>query len=382
MKNIPKPFQKGRYWYFWCPMPDGSRKCRSTGETSQRLAKVKIHEMLEEMKAGLTEMTFRDYAEPFFTEDDPRIKWKRLQTNTVGESYRTASRTRLENHVFTDTQFCRLLMSEITPRDCQALFARLEAKLGRRNILDKVRQVLSVIFNDAVENDDIPKNPMRRLGRIQYESKAHAILSKEQLRALFADHSIWGDEMGWRVFRLALLTGMRQGEVLALSWRQVDLDEKTILIDRAWKTKTELGLPKWNKVRTIPICPEAVRILKDQRDESIRLRPSDLVFCYDDGSRLGITWWIKRFHAALESKKIAWREEGIKPHGLRHAVNTYLLEAGANPIMIDEYLGWSKRPQQLTRVQVGYTHPEMWDLTSIPATIEALFTQASGIPQA
>lgn len=391
MQNIPQPFQKGKYWYFWCPMPDGSRKCISTRETSKKYAKIRIHEKLEELAAGHTELTFAEYAAPFFTTKDPRVQWKQME-GKLGETYRAGSRARLDNHVLDDKKFCSLLLTEITSRDCQRFFARLEERIGRCNTMEKVRQVLSVIFTEAVENGDIPRNPMRRLGQITYEKKPHTILTKEQLRLLFAESpGVWGDELGYRVFLFAALTGTRMGEVLALQWRQINFELGKATIDRAWKTATEAGLPKWNKIRTIPLCPSVIDILSTQRDSSIRLDKDDLVFCYDDGDRLGITWWLKRFHKALETVKyeengrekvgIDWRVLGIKPHGLRHAFNTYALEAGGNPIMIDEYLGWSKKPAQLTAVQTGYTHPETWDLSSIPPLIEAIVKPRSGVPQ-
>lgn len=382
MRNIPEPFQKGKYWYAWMPQPDGTRKCRSTRETSKKYAKRRVRQWIEEFEAGHTEQSFREYAEPFFTESDPRIAWKRLRDKSVGESYRKACRARLVDHVFTDETFCRLPMRAITPRDCQQLFVRLEGRMGRRNILEKTRQTISVIFTTALDNDDIPKNPMRNLGTIDHEKKPHTILTIEALRSLFAEKpGVWKDGLAWRVFRLALLTGMRQGEILALQWRQVDLDAGKVVIDRAWKQKDEIGLPKWNKTREIPVSSSVTDILKEQQEESVMVGKEHLVFGYDDGSRLGITWWLKHFHDALEAKSIDWKARGIKPHGLRHAVNTYLLEAGANPILIDTYLGWSKHPPQLTKVQNMYTHPEMWDMSKIPETIEALFTPASDAPQ-
>lgn len=391
MHNIPKPFQKGKYYYFWLPMPDGSRKCVSTRETSKKYAKIKIYEMMKELEEGHSELTFGEYAEPFFTDRDPRIQWKRMQ-GKIGKTHQDASRARLERYVFTDEKFCSLPLKEITPRDCQQLFVRLEKRLGLSNTLEKCRGVISLIFNEAVENGDIPRNPMRRLGQIQYEKQHHTILTKEQLRLLFAEApGVWGDELGYRVFLFAALTGMRMGEILALQWRQVDLELGKVTIDRAWKTLTEAGLPKWNKIRTIPLSQTVIDILTAQRESSIRLDKEDLVFCYDDGDRLGVTWWLKRFHKALETLRyeengrekvgIDWKELGIKPHGFRHAVNTYALEAGGNPIMIDEYLGWSKKPAQLTAVQTGYTHPETWDLSSIPPLIERIIKPGLGVPQ-
>ena len=69
---------------------------------------------------------------------------------------------------------------------------------------------------------------------------------------------MWDDYQTYAVFSTAAKTGMRCGEVLALSWSVVDLASGSISIHQAWKDNHELGLPKWDKIRAIPVVDSIV----------------------------------------------------------------------------------------------------------------------------
>ena len=94
MKNIPTPFRKAGspYLYYWEPQSNGTRRQRSTGASSMKRARAVIHERMKELEQDHSDKSFREYAEPYFTENDPRIHWKRLQNKSVGETYRKQTR--------------------------------------------------------------------------------------------------------------------------------------------------------------------------------------------------------------------------------------------------------------------------------------------------
>ncbi len=120
---------------------------------------------------------------------------------------------------------------------------------------------------------------------------------------------------------------MRRGEILALKWKFIDFTNNVIFIKLAWKMKNEIGQPKWNKERIVPIPQITYNSLQQLKSESIRIAPDDLVFCYDDSSRFGGTWWIKRFKRAMEKAGIDKKSRNLKPHSFRHTLNTLLRNA-------------------------------------------------------
>ena len=70
------------------------------------------------------------------------------------------------------------------------------------------------------------------------------------------------------------------------SLQNVHLEEGFIHVLRAWKELEEIGAPKWDHVRSVPFLLFSDRIVKrleELKEQSIRIAPTDLVFCYDDG---------------------------------------------------------------------------------------------------
>jgi integrase len=147
---------------------------------------------------------------------------------------------------------------------------------------------------------------------------------------------------------------MRRGEILALTWEHVHFEDMYVNVVRAWKDRDEIGSPKWDHTRSVPFLLFADRLVKrleELKEQSIRIAPDDLVFCYDDGSRFGNTWWKKRFSAAMYKAGIAPKARNLSPHSFRHTLNTLLRDRGKDSAKIREVLGWRQE-----KTQENYTH--------------------------
>jgi integrase len=155
-------------------------------------------------------------------------------------------------------------------------------------------------------------------------------------------------------FYLAAVTGLRRGEILALRWRHIDFDQLVLTVREAWKGGQEIGPPKWEHNRLVPLSSRTIDRLVRLQGASIRLGPDDFVFCYDNGPRFGETWWRKRFCAAMEQAGIDWRSRRLTPHSFRHTINTIVRDSGHDPAKIRAVLGWMDEA-----IQDNYTH---WDL--------------------
>lgn len=127
----------------------------------------------------------------------------------------------------------------------------------------------------------------------------------------------------------------------------------------AWKGGAEIGLPKWDHLRVVPISSRTVGKLYQLQAESIRLAPEDFVFAYDDGSHIGETWWRKRFCKAMKRAGIDWQARHLCPHSFRHTINTLVRNSGHDPAKVRAILGWMDEA-----VQANYTH---WDLDHLKA---------------
>jgi integrase len=134
----------------------------------------------------------------------------------------------------------------------------------------------------------------------------------------------------WRaMILLALRTGMRQGELLALRWQDVDLVAGRVVVRRSI-VRGRVGTPKSGRAREIPLGREVLDSLKRQR----HLR-GELVFC--DASGRGLT--------KGECKHPLWRacrRAGLRHigwHVLRHTFASHLVMRGATLKAVQELLG-------------------------------------------
>ncbi|MEX0784467.1 MAG: site-specific integrase [Dehalococcoidia bacterium] len=160
------------------------------------------------------------------------------------------------------------------------------------------------------------------------------------------------DGTEWYVpFYLALFTGMRRSELLALRWSDVDLDRGHAAVKRTVHRLRNGSIvfrgPKSAKGRrTIALPPSTVVLLREHQEkqrarrvflQSPSLSESDLVFSRMDGSPI-----------PPDSLSQAWRRltrqhgfGGIRLHDARHTHASLLLKAGTHPKVVQERLGHS-----------------------------------------
>ncbi len=161
-----------------------------------------------------------------------------------------------------------------------------------------------------------------------------------------------GRERFAEVFELALRTGLRIGEVLALSWDDVDLKAGTIRVRRSVRRHLGgaglvLSEPKTAASRRrIPLPPGCVELLARQRDRQARHKAASrggwsetgLVFTTLMGTTLDPVHVSKAFSVACERSGV----RRIRFHDLRHTCATLMLESGADLVIVKDLLGHSK----------------------------------------
>ena len=139
------------------------------------------------------------------------------------------------------------------------------------------------------------------------------------------------EPLWYAMITVALHTGLRVGELLALRWGDLDLRRGEMQV---WRSVVEghVDTPKSGKPRKIPLNDTVVRVLKTHK----HLR-SELVFCQDDGSMLTdgqIKCPLYRIRRRAGIVDVAW-------HGLRHTFATQLAMRGIPVKAIQELLGHS-----------------------------------------
>lgn len=365
--NYPQPYRRpsGYYSFNYKDPRTGLWKQKSTGALALKEAREAIKRFIDSLDRGDSRITLRQYAEPFYDWDRcPRINRALKEGRTIGRRHAQNCRRAIQSHVLTD-KLADIPIAEIR----RAHLIDFRDRLSRKHSIGTVNNVMNAIkglFTEAYYREDISKNPGAQIGAIRRVAPTIGILTQEEVRRLL--HQEWSSQTARRLFMVAVHTGMRAGELLAMNWSQVDWQASTLRVNAAWKSPTERGLPKWNKVREIPLTEQVMEVLAEIREDSVRIGPNDLIFCYEDGTRIGATFWYRRFiqaglaaglvkKAPSDAGYVNARGEKIKPHSLRHGLNTHLLDAGADPYKVRLMLGWSDTGvKSLSAVQLGYTH--------------------------
>jgi integrase len=211
-----------------------------------------------------------------------------------------------------------------------------------------IHRILRSALARAVEQQLLARNPAdtfkKRLPKV--ERRPMATLSAEQAQRLLA--AIKHTRVYWPVL-LALATGMRRGEILALRWRNVDLERGALRVVESLE-QTKLGLrfkaPKNNKPRTIALpafALEDLRCLKREQAEEllalgVRQTGETLVCGRADGEPKSPLALSQEFARLVGRTKDIPR---VRFHDLRHSHATQLLRDGVHAKVMSQRLGHS-----------------------------------------
>jgi integrase len=242
-----------------------------------------------------------------------------------------------------------------------------------------IHVILKSSLARAVEQQSLARNPAdifsTRLPKI--ERKELTTLTVEQSAHLL--ESIKDAHIYWPVL-LALTTGMRRGEILALRWKNVELDRGTLRVMESLE-QTKAGLrfkaPKTDRTRAITLPAfviDELRHLKRVQAETllrlgIRQSGETLVCCREDGEPKqpgSVTGEFARLTSKIEDLP------RVRFHDLRHSHATQLLADGIHPKIAQERLGHST----ITTTMDLYSHVTDTMQADAAARLDAAFRPA------
>jgi integrase len=239
----------------------------------------------------------------------------------------------------------KLKLKSLTPAHVQGLYRdRLDSGLAPATV-HKVHVILHKALAQAVRWSLVPRNVSESVRPPRPTPEEMCPLSPEEARRLL--EAARGNKLEV-LYVLAIHTGMRQGELLALKWQDVNLENATIGIRRTL-TKSGgrllLGETKTKKsCRTVRLTETVVRSLREhlarQMEDIGRLgdlyKDDGLVFTSGVGTVINPTNLRKRSFATLLERANLPR---IRFHDLRHTCATLLLGRNVHPKYVQELLG-------------------------------------------
>lgn len=224
-----------------------------------------------------------------------------------------------------------------------------ELKLAPKTVKN-THGVLHKALGKAVELGYMKRNVSEGCELSPVAKTEMLVLSDKQVH-IFLDAAS-GDQYR-DVFFVAVNTGMRENEVLGLSWSQVDFDKQTICINQQLVRGSKkqgatyrIDVPKHHKVRTIKVMPKVMACLREVRKKQLEMRlrmgngwqnVNDLVFTHADGRNYCDA--VVRKHFKKIVKRIGLPK--LRVHDLRHTFATLALQGGVDYKTLSNALGHS-----------------------------------------
>ncbi len=246
--------------------------------------------------------------------------------------------------------FAQKPLNRITVQDVQKFFKKVSSEGYRAKgftisdkTLNKVKVLLSTIFNDAL-NEDPPivlKNPvfglkLRPKKRLGKKKPVFIKSSEDVLSFLTAAKEIGGDT--FLLASLALMSGLRKQEMIALRWECLDLENRVLEIkekyQQASKTIVDGTKGGTEETRLVPIPNELIEILIKHRQVSKYKEPHDFVLARAGGRHYqarAVNYLIE--HVRTRSNVFS------TVHGLRHTYGREFVLKTGNQKALQAILG-------------------------------------------
>lgn len=232
-------------------------------------------------------------------------------------------------------------LARYTARDVQAFVTKLEDdELSNKTIRNYVG-ILSAMFKYAVRKKLAPTNPCADVelpAKDEYTSDDIHFLRPEEVHALVRC-AVSGayDAIDRALYITAAMTGLRQGELLALRWRDVDWPASSVRV-RSNYVLGEFGTPKSKRSsRGVPMADDVGGELDRHFKASSYTAEDDLVFADPyTGEPLKRGALMRRYRRALKAAKL---NPEHRFHDLRHTFGTAMAAAGVPLRTLQEWMG-------------------------------------------
>lgn len=243
-------------------------------------------------------------------------------------------------------------IDRIGPDDVAAyMHAKIGSGLSAKTVGNQLT-FLHGVFRYAVKRGWAPTNPVAAVDRPKQQGIDPDIryLTTDELEAVI--RKVPDDALGKieRVlYRVAAMTGLRQGELVALRWRDVDWVAGVVRVRRTF-TRGKWGTPKSKRSsRAVPMADRIARELELHFQRSEFQGDDDLVFCHPQtGNPYDPSKMRERFKDAVKAAKV----RAVRFHDLRHTFGTQMAAAGAPLRALQEWMG--HRDYKTTELYADY----------------------------
>lgn len=326
----------------WCYIvdvgkdPTGKRiQKKKRGFKTKKEAQIALAEVIHDINKGTyvtpSKVKFKEFLLQWLDDKQTRVKESTLETYTW------------LTHKHIIPAFGDIELSNLTPM----LIQRHYNYLNKNGILsdENIRKV-HILMKDALKKAErwglVAKNAATHVDAPKVTRKEVRVWDVDQVRTFL---EVAKESPYFLIFLLTITTGMRKGEVLALPWKNVNLEDGTLSITQTLNNKGKIvpGAKTRSGFRSIDLPDETVNALREHKKDlpkqkqlaEILYHGYDLVNCTPSGKPVDRSNLTRTFREL--TKKAGLPE--IRFHDLRHTHATLLLKQNVHPKIVSERLG-------------------------------------------
>ena len=381
--NKGRVLRTGEYYdaknnrYMFRKMVDGERVTFTADDlASLRKQENELLHMIDKgmrIKSKASKITMNEYFD----------HWLKMYAKTGRKATTITNYTSYYSTYIQNSAVGKKAMTKISKADCQIIFNKMMDDGLKHTTMANLKSCLNCIFECAIDDDIIVKNPVKNIRLPQTEKKKREAVPQSQI-SLFMDYvrESYRFSFAYPVFLVLFNTGLRIGELISLTWDDVDFQKDTISVRKTLNRyrKKDYGFTKaistpksQSSIRTVamnPLIKSTLLRLKLQSpietpelpfvDESGKVRGTVTGFVFLNAN--GNVWSEPTFNDLLKRIIEAYNKEAeiqgkellknFCPHQSRHTYTSAAYEAGLDMKAVSQMLGHASDSVTLT----VYTH--------------------------
>ena len=318
---------------------DGGKRKYVYGKT-QKEALEKLRKAQQEDKQGILATGPKQALGEYITQWLEHVHKPTLRVSSY-ITYKSLIRT----HII--PELGHIALQKLTPQRIQTFFSKLqEDGLAPRSIAT-IHAILHSSLDNAVRWNLISRNVASLVSPPKIARHEPTILNAEDTKRLL--EYARGNRM-YAIILIAVTTGLRRGEILALHWNDINLQDGTLYVHRTMNLFTGYGFVENDSKtkasrRKITLPKVVVEALIEHQSMQGHLRQKagskwverNVVFASTTGNYIQPNYVRKRFHQLIAEVGLP----DMRFHDLRHSAATILLVMGIHPKVVQELLGHS-----------------------------------------
>ncbi|PFK49394.1 site-specific integrase [Bacillus thuringiensis] len=339
--SVKKDKRTGKYFYIVDigidPLTGKRKQKKKRGFITKKEAENALTKLLSEVHTGTyvepSKLLYGEYLENWFNTKKHSVG---IQTANVLKGY-------LNSRII--PSLGNIKLAKLTSLHMQNYVNSLRNEGLKRGTIEKIIKIIRNSLEHAIDLELISKNVAVKT-KLPKADKEELTVWNEQEVQLFL--KVTQDSRYSIVFHMALVTGMRQGELLGVRWKDVDLEKGHLIISQTLshdgktfllggKTKSSLRKILLPASTVAKLKKHRAVVLKEKLSQGEEYQDNDLVMCTPSGMPINPANIRRSLNALIKKAAVP----KIRFHDLRHTHATLLLAKGVNVKVISERLGHS-----------------------------------------